>query len=98
MESWLTIVNHPNYEVSSLGNVRNKRTGRMLLPQLNYQHGYLRVCIDGKRYYVHRLVASVFYDGDIDGKDVNHIDGNKRNNAIWNLEICTRKGKHSTRI
>lgn len=88
---WIDVEQNNNYEVSNLGNVRNKRTGKILKPLPNREGGYYRVSINNKRHYIHRLVANAFYDGDITGKDVNHIDGDKRNNAIANLEICTRK-------
>lgn len=91
MEFWKEVRDHPNYEVSNLGNVRNKKTGRMLRANPNRPDGYHRVGIDGKHQYVHRLVADTFYDGDHSHLDVNHIDGNKSNNALPNLEWCTRK-------
>lgn len=49
--------------------------------------------INGKimRYSVHRLIWQ-YYNGKIpEGMEINHIDGNKRNNEIKNLEICTSK-------
>lgn len=91
MEKWLTIRNHPDYEVNNLGDVRNKKTNRILKPQLNRTDEYYRVALNGKRYYVHRLVADAFFDGDHDKIDVNHIDGNRLNNKLSNLEWCTRK-------
>lgn len=91
MEKWITIREHPNYEVSNRGNVRNKRNGYILKPQLNRKDGYHRVSLNGKRYYVHRLVADAFFDGEHQEMDVNHIDGNRLNNDLTNLEWCTRK-------
>lgn len=91
MEKWITIREHPNYEVSNRGNVRNKRNGYILKPQLNRKDGYHRVSLNGKRYYVHRLVADAFFDGEHQEMDVNHIDGNKLNNDLTNLEWYTRK-------
>ena len=41
--------------------------------------------------YIHRLVADSFFDGDHKRLDVNHIDGNKANNNLTNLEWCTRQ-------
>ena len=91
-EFWLDVKEDPRYEVSNLGNVRNKKTGRYLTPNANREDGYYRVTINGKHKYVHRLVADAFFDGDKHQKlDVNHIDGNKRNNTLPNLEYCTRK-------
>lgn len=90
-EYYLTIPGFEKYEVSNLGNVRNKRTGRILIQMLNKEGGYYRVNIGGGHQYVHRLVAMAFFDEDITGKDVNHIDGDHWNNHLSNLEIVTRK-------
>lgn len=94
MEKWLPIEDFSNYEVSSLGRVRNVKTGRILKANRN-SAGYLTVCLSKSsiKYTkcVHRLVADTFYDGDHEGLDVNHEDGNKNNNFIGNLYFCTRK-------
>lgn len=58
MENWKTIDDNPGYEVSNIGRVRNKGTGRVLTPHLN--NGYERVRVGGKLYYVNRLVAEAF--------------------------------------
>ena len=51
--------------------------------------GYHEVLINGKNHRVHRVVAELFIDNP-DKKDcVNHIDGNKLNNTVQNLEWCT---------
>lgn len=92
MEIWLPIKNFPKYEVSSEGRIRNAITRRILKPGNNAK-GYLIVTLyrDGNPYTkkIHRLVANTFYDGQFDGLEVNHIDGNKTNNFIGNLEWCT---------
>ena len=93
MKVWAQSKELPNYEVSSDGDVRNKKTGRLLRIHIN-THGYPAVCLhdNGKQYTrpIHRLVADAFYDGDHTGKDVNHIDGIKTNCHVSNLEWCTR--------
>ena len=91
-EHYIRVKGSQLYEVSNLGNIRNKVTGRVLSPQLNRTHdGYLRVTLDIGRRYVHRVVAESFFDCDIENCDINHVDGNKLNNVLWNLEVCTRK-------
>lgn len=95
MERWLSMGEFPNYEVSNEGRVRNAKTGRILKTNLN-ERGYERVSLYDKDKRIrtrpiHRLVADTFYDGDHTALDVNHIDGDKTNNHISNLEFCTRK-------
>lgn len=94
MELWIQSKEFPDYEVSSNGRVRNIKTGRIMKTNIS-DKGYERVSLrkDNKPYTkpVHRLVGDAFFDGDHDGLDINHIDGNKTNNFVGNLEWCTRK-------
>lgn len=50
--------------------------------------GYGRVRIDGKGYYVHRIIF-LYHHGRMP-KEIDHIDGNKSNNKIENLRECTK--------
>ena len=83
---WKTIEGFENYEVSDNGKVRSKKTGRVLKNSVA-PNGYLRVNLraNNQSYtrYVHRLVALNFLKGE---GQVNHIDGNKSNNNVKNLE------------
>lgn len=65
--------------------------------QRPHNRGYLRVQINNKDAYVHRLVAECFIDNPKGLLEVNHKDGNKRNNRVDNLEWCTRSenNKHA---
>ena len=67
-----------------------KLKGKSLKP-FNVGAGYLAVMfeLNGKKHYVHRLVAEVFLNK-IDGLEVNHKDGNKHNNCVDNLEWVTK--------
>ena len=91
MEIWKTIKSSSNYEVSNFGSVRNTKTGNMLKIATN-NSGYKLVCLSNKNKkqtgYIHRLVAEAFINTNLDTRTsvVNHIDGNKSNNTIENLE------------
>lgn len=53
--------------------------------------GYRFVRIGKKSYPLHRVIASAFIPNPENKPEVNHIDGNKSNNAVSNLEWVTRK-------
>ena len=83
---WNSISN--KYEVSDKGEIRNKKTKR-ILHQFVGKDGYLRVQFDGKTKTVHRIVAKSFLKTSKNKLVVNHKDGNKQNNNISNLEWVT---------
>lgn len=84
IERWVAVRDHPNYEVSNCGQVRRTKDRKILKQSVNQTGGYLRVALDRKKYYVHRLVASSFGLGS-DGSDVRHLDGDHLNNSLPNL-------------
>ena len=94
MEIWKPVKSSPNYEISNNGSVRNINTGKVLKIATN-NHGYHLVCLsyNNKKQtsYIHRLIAEAFVPTDLDTRTsvVNHIDGNKSNNVIENLEWTT---------
>lgn len=96
-EEWRDIVGY-SYKVSSLGRVWSYRSKKYLKPCAKGRPGltpYLSVTLYGRgkrrQAYVHRLVAEAFLQGAPTGCQINHIDGNKFNNSLNNLEWCTAR-------
>ena len=85
------------YEVSNLGNVRNKNT-KVVLSQEDTGNGYMCVGLQMdkgvyKKTRVHRMVAMTFleFQRTEERNEVDHINGNKSDNSVDNLRWCTHK-------
>lgn len=83
-----------DYTIDTEGNVYSKRKHKYLKQTIN-KYGYCKVTLQKdkykKMYSVHRLVAEAFIPNYNKLPQVNHIDGNKQNNHVANLEWCTAK-------
>lgn len=81
------------YTVDIYGNVFNA-DGKLIKQRTN-EWGYFDIGLSKNnkqsRFKVHRLVAQAFIPNPQNKTQVNHIDGNKKNNAVWNLEWVTPK-------
>lgn len=101
MGNWKRISEYPIYEVSDVGEVRNSETGRILKPRSVNGYSHVTLCDkDGHHQRsIHRLVATEFIPNPTNRPMVNHIDGNRTNNQVDNLEWCTNSEnmKHAYR-
>ena len=78
------------YSVSNTGLVMNSKTNYILKANKS-RKGYLLVGIENHSCKVHRLVAEAFIPNPENKPQVNHIDGNKSNNDVSNLEWVTQE-------
>lgn len=106
-EVWKDIKGYEGYyQISNFGNIRSldrwiKDNGTLvfkhgtLLNPVKQSVGYLQIALNikgtVKKKYIHRLVMEAFNPTDNPELEINHIDENKENNMITNLEWVTHK-------
>lgn len=105
---WADVLGYEGlYSVSTDGQVYTHKYKKILKPRS--KRGYLNVSLSKnkkrKEFKIHRLVATAFIPNTNNKEQVNHIDGNKNNNEVTNLEWVTQSenithsyglGLHST--
>jgi hypothetical protein len=103
-EIWKPIKDYEGfYEVSNLGRVRSVRRNKVMSGSIR-KDGYVSYNLvrDGKvkSKLAHRIVAEAFIPNHQEKPEVNHIDGNKHNNNVKNLQWVTpsENQRHAIRI
>ena len=100
IDKWYDIPGFDKYQINKFGDIKNKKTNHIVIPQLNNGYKKVRLWTDEKRESrkVHRLLAQTFIPNPDNLPVVNHIDGNKLNNDLDNLEWCTVKHNNISAI
>jgi len=94
-ETFRTIPDFPAYAISPTGRVLSYYTNKIRKPYKNKPDGYWRISLykDRKVYTVeiHTLVATTWLEKPEGEYEVGHIDNDKDNNCVWNLEWVTHQ-------
>jgi len=97
-EIWKPIEESPNYHISNLGRIKNINTNKFLTPNIRkqlYTEVTLFINKKSKTFKLHRLLALAFIPNPENKPTVNHIDKNKNNNSLNNLEWATMAEQNS---
>ena len=97
-EIWKIIEKSSKYEVNTLGIIRNIKNKNIMKPHIA-NTGYPMVTLQEtdtsirkkKNHLIHRIIAETFINNPNNHPFVNHVDGNKTNYNISNLEWCNQK-------
>jgi hypothetical protein len=99
-KTWTPYPASTAYLVHRFGYVKNAKSSQLLKP-ITLKSGYQQLTLAGRKLYVHQIVARSFIREYSTMYEIDHIDGNRANNKIDNLEIvthqinCERRGKPS---
>lgn len=95
MEIFKEIKDYPDYQVSNYGNVKSMKYKKQRILKSYLRNGYPSVFIFNKngekREYIHRLIVKSFIRDLVSSEQIDHIDGNRLNNKLENLDIVNHR-------
>ena len=84
------MVNYKDYQIFNDGRVFSIKRNKFLIPRLT-NRGYYQYYLAGKQIYIHQLIAQLYLENPNNYKVINHINGDKTDNRVENLEWCTQR-------